>query len=69
MTDKSDTGSKPRERRDKHAFVALVLTGVVAGMAEYVDAGATELRVGVPPQVADETKAALAEWLKRRLLT
>lgn len=37
---------------------------VVAGMAEYVDAGATELRVGVVPSVAEETKAALADWLR-----
>lgn len=37
---------------------------VVARLTEYVDAGATELRVGVVPSVADRTKAALAEWLR-----
>jgi len=36
---------------------------VVAGMAEYVAAGATELRVGIVPSVAEQTKAALADWL------
>ncbi len=37
---------------------------VVAGMTEYVDAGATELRIGVVPSVADQTRAALASWLR-----
>ena len=37
---------------------------VAAGMARYVDAGATELRVGVVTSVAAETKRALAEWIQ-----
>jgi len=37
---------------------------VVAGMTERVEAGATELRLGVVPSVADQTKAALADWLR-----
>jgi 5,10-methylenetetrahydromethanopterin reductase len=36
---------------------------VVDGMAEYVAAGATELRIGVPPPAAERTRAAFAEWL------
>lgn len=44
-------------------LIAGSLDAVVDGMAEYVEAGATELRVGVAPPVAEQTKAALAEWL------
>lgn len=45
-------------------LIAGSMDEVVAGMQEYVDAGATELRVSVAPPVAEETKAALAEWLR-----
>ena len=45
-------------------LIAGSLDAVVAGMAEYVDAGATELRVGVVPSVAERTRAALAGWLR-----
>lgn len=44
--------------------IAGSIDDVVAGMAEYVDAGATELRVGVIASAAEETKAALGDWLR-----
>ncbi len=45
-------------------LIAGSMDDVVAGMAEYVAAGAGELRVGVAEPVAEQTKAALAEWLR-----
>lgn len=45
-------------------LIAGSIDEVVAGMAEYVAAGATELRVGVAAPVAEQTKAALMEWLR-----
>jgi len=45
-------------------LIAGSLDDVVAGMAEYVAAGATELRVGVAPPAAEQTNAALIEWLR-----
>lgn len=45
--------------------IAGSMDDIESGMAAYVDAGATELRVGVVPSVASETKAALVDWLRR----
>ena len=45
-------------------LIAGSMDDVVAGMAEYVEAGAAELRVGVAAPVAEQTKAALTEWLR-----
>ncbi len=44
-------------------MIAGSIDDVVAGMAAYVEAGATELRVGVVPSAAERTKAELADWL------
>lgn len=44
-------------------LIAGTMDDVEAGMASYVEAGATELRVAVVASVAEETKAALANWL------
>ena len=45
-------------------LIAGSMDDVVAGMAEYIAAGATELRVGVAPPVAEQTKEAFTEWLR-----
>ena len=45
--------------------IAGTIDEVVAGMTEFVEAGATELRIGVVPSAAEETKAALASWLRQ----
>lgn len=45
-------------------LIAGSMDAVAAGMTEYVEAGATELRVGVVASVADQTKAALTDWLR-----
>jgi F420-dependent oxidoreductase-like protein len=66
-------GSLPAYRRvldlaglDSPADVLIAgsMDAVAAGMAEYVDAGATELRIGVVSSVGDQTRAALAKWLR-----
>jgi F420-dependent oxidoreductase-like protein len=44
-------------------IIAGSMDDIAAGMRAYVDAGATELRVGVIPSVAAQTKQALAHWL------
>lgn len=44
-------------------LIAGSMDDVVAGLHEYVEAGVTELRVSAAPPVAEETKAALADWL------
>jgi alkanesulfonate monooxygenase SsuD/methylene tetrahydromethanopterin reductase-like flavin-dependent oxidoreductase (luciferase family) len=44
--------------------IAGTMDTVEAGLREYVDAGATELRVGVVPSVGERTRAALANWLR-----
>ncbi|MEM7398724.1 MAG: cytochrome c oxidase assembly protein [Pseudomonadota bacterium] len=68
MTDKNDTGSEPRERRDKSAFVALVLTGVVAGMVGLTFAAVPLYRMfcqatgfGGTPQVAEAAPDTILE--------
>ncbi|MEM8620932.1 MAG: TIGR03564 family F420-dependent LLM class oxidoreductase [Actinomycetota bacterium] len=45
--------------------IAGTMDDIAAGMASYVEAGATELRVGVVPSVADATKTALADWIQQ----
>ncbi|MEZ5166488.1 MAG: hypothetical protein R2695_08335 [Acidimicrobiales bacterium] len=44
-------------------MIAGSMDRIVDGLVEYVDAGATELRVSVVPSVGEETRAALADWL------
>ena len=44
--------------------IAGSMDDIVAGMAAYVAAGATELRIGAVTTVAEQTKAALMEWLR-----
>jgi F420-dependent oxidoreductase-like protein len=45
-------------------IIAGSMDAVVDGMAAYVAAGATELRVGVPPPASEQTRAAFADWLR-----
>jgi len=45
-------------------LIAGSIDDVEAGLAEFVAAGATELRVGVAEPVAEQTRAALTEWLR-----
>lgn len=45
-------------------IIAGSMDDLEAGMAAYVEAGATELRIGVIPSVSEATKAALAGWIR-----
>ena len=45
-------------------LIAGTMKDIADGMADYVRSGATELRLGVVPAVAEETKAALTDWLQ-----
>lgn len=45
-------------------LIAGSMTDIEAGMAKFVEAGATELRVGVHPEVATDTRNALRDWLR-----
>ena len=44
--------------------LAASMDDIAAGLAAYVEAGATELRVGGVPSVGAETRLALADWLR-----
>ena len=43
--------------------IKITMDDIEAGMQAFVDAGATDLRVGVAFQNEHATRAALAEWI------